>query len=91
MGHPYRWDTNHTIAVTGTSAATSAVGAQTNALRLSSPVACYVAVGSTVATSTAPYLPANQPEYVVCSPGQTVAAISIGTSTGTMSVTELTR
>lgn len=87
----YRWSTNLNIAVSAASAAAGPVGAQTYAVRLASPVSCYVAVGSTAATSTAVYLPANEPAFAVLTPGQYVSAISIGTSTGTMSVTELTK
>lgn len=91
----YTWVTNQTIAVTGTSAAIgTALGSQTRAVRLCSPVAAFV-FSPTMGTSTAVtstsgvYLPANTPEIISAGAGGFISAISLGTSTGTMTVTEL--
>lgn len=91
----YSWVINQSIAVTGTTAShANALNAQTKAVRLCSPVACFVTTPSmgtsTAATSSASvYLPANQPEIISAGGGGYIAAISLGTSTGTMTVTEL--
>jgi hypothetical protein len=73
------------------SAASSAFGSQTFAIRVSCTVACRIIVGdgTPTALATSAYLPANVIEYIRVSPGQKIAAIQ-ETGAGKLSVTELT-
>lgn len=83
---------NVTIATTSTSVVSSAFGAQTYRVRISAPIACYVKIVDSTATTsdaTEAYWPANNPEYLTVTPGQRVAVFST-TSTGVVSVYETT-
>ena len=82
--------TTHKLAFTSSSAATSAVGAQTYYVRLITNVACWVTIGkSPTATNTDIYLPAATIEIFKIKPGEKVAAIE-DTGGGNLNVTELT-
>jgi hypothetical protein len=65
------------VAVSGSSAQSSAFGAETKMIRLCADVACYIAGGAdpTAAAGSTHYLPANSTEYFRVSPGDKVAVI----------------
>lgn len=94
----YAPTTNHVLAFTGTSAATTTgFGTDTLRARFVCSAACFVALeisGVTpVATSTGAtsyYLPANVPETFVVSPGMKAAAIQ-ASSAGVLYITELSK
>lgn len=87
---------NVVIATTSTAVASAAFGAQTYQIRVAAPAACYVLVAQPLtasttdatASTTSPYLPANQPEYFTVTPGQKLSAFSA--TTQTISVVEIT-
>jgi hypothetical protein len=88
----FRPDTTQSVAVSASSAATSAgIGAQSYAIRLFSTTDCFVKLGpaGTTATTSDMLFPANHVEYFRATPGQYVAAIQL-TANGTLYVTELT-
>lgn len=85
--------TEHTaIAISGSSQASTAFGAQTYAVRVCCTGACHYLVSHNGASATAnsAYLPANTPEIVACSPGDKVAVIRDAAATGNFTVTEMT-
>ncbi len=77
------------VALTSTSAASTAFGTQTYSVLLVATVACNVRIGdgTPVAVVTDTLLPANFPMVFVCNPGQKVAGVTA--SSATLSVTEL--
>jgi hypothetical protein len=80
MGHKepsiFRPDASQNVTFTGSSAQSSAFGSQIFAIRLCATAPCRVALGSNPsATNTDIYLPANQPEYFACRPGEKVAVM----------------
>jgi hypothetical protein len=86
------------VAFTGSSAqATNPFGAQTYQVRIAADAACFVKVGNgaVIATATDVYLPANTIDYLMVSPGQSIAAIRAATdglvtaTSGTLNVVEL--
>src|SRR5262245_47197169 len=85
---------NTNFTLTTASQATSAVGAQTYQVRVSTNSAvatCYVKVGDGTPTATTAgdaVMGANQVDYFTCSPGQKVAVIG-GTAAGIVSVSEM--
>jgi hypothetical protein len=85
---------NVTCATSTVSAASSAFGTQTYAIRVVSPSACFFRIGDPALTPTAvvtdAYLPPNWETFVLVTPGQKIGVI---TSTGTplVSVVELTQ
>jgi hypothetical protein len=78
------------ISTSTTSAASTALGSQTDQVLLVADVATRVRIsdGTPTAVATDTLLPANTPMIFICTPGQKVAAI-LGTGTGNLSVTEL--
>ena len=78
------------ISTSVTSAASTALGSQTDQVLLVADVATRVRIsdGTPTAVTTDTLLPANTPMIFICTPGQKVAAI-LGTGTGNLSVTEL--
>jgi hypothetical protein len=76
---------------------TNPIGAQTYQVRLVANAACHYKIGNgTLAATTGdPFLPASAIEYVMISPGQSIAAIEAATNglvtatAGTLFVTEL--
>jgi hypothetical protein len=78
-----------TVAVTSTSAASTAFGAQTYQVLLIATALCQIRIsdGTPTAVTTDTYLPANFPMVFTCTPGQKVAAVTA--SSATLSVTEL--
>lgn len=83
------------VAIGAASAASSAFGAQTYYLRLcftgTVGQACHYLIsdGTPTALSTSTLLPSNWVEYVKCNPGQKIAVIQDGTTTGNLNVTEI--
>jgi len=78
---------SQSVAISGSSAQSGALGANTVAAMLCATVACFVAVGAspTAALNTSLFLPANVPVFVGVQGGFKVAVI--GTS-GTLYITE---
>ena len=90
-----RANTIQTIAYTGTSVgATNAFGGFTTHVRLVSNSDCAYKIGTGAQTAasdnTSLFLPAKWVEYVTVGPGQSIAAIGSGNTSGTMWVVELT-
>src|SRR5262245_27932230 len=89
-----RLGTNTNFTLTTASQSTSAVGAQTYQVRVSTNSAvatCYVKVGDgspSATTANDAVIGANQIDYFACTPGQKVAVIG-GTAAGIVSVTEM--
>ena len=77
------------VAIGGSSAQSSAVGANTTAVLVCSTVACFVAVGAnpTAVANTSMYLPANTPLFVGLAGGQKVAVIQ-ASGAGSLYITE---
>ncbi len=84
-------------AAGGASANSAAFGTETYAIRVTcagaitatAGVRIVVGDGTPSATSTSELLPVNWVEYIICSPGQKIAALSNDTITSILSVTEL--
>jgi hypothetical protein len=89
--HSSRNGVVQTIQDTGnnTSVATSNFGTETFQIRIASPKAGYYRVDASAAVVGDSYLPAAWVEYVKVTPGQNLAWISTSTSTGTITITEL--
>jgi hypothetical protein len=88
-----RHSTSQNVAVGAASATvTNAFGSQTYCVRISTTGACHFriveAAGGT-ALATDPLLPTNWVDYITVSPGQKIAVIQDGTSTGNLNVTEM--
>jgi hypothetical protein len=87
--------TTQIVSYDGTTAITSAFGAQTYQIRVVATTACnyhiYDSTGSATASNTTDaYLPAALIEYVTVSPGQKISAIKAsGGTAGVLTVTEL--
>jgi hypothetical protein len=72
---------------------TTPFGSQTRQVRIASTLAIWATIDSTAvvtANSASIFVPANVPEYFGCSPGQVLNFISTSTSTGYISLTEMT-
>ena len=63
------------VTVGAASAASAAFGAQTFQIRIAATTACHIKVGdgTPIALATEALLPANQVEYLSCTPGQKIA------------------
>ena len=77
------------VAYTASAGTSSAVGANTNAVRIVCTTAAYISFGTTATTSDI-YVPANVPENFSITPGTTVSAIQVA-SGGNLHVAELTQ
>src|SRR6516162_166421 len=88
--HASRLGTVQSINYTGNQSAqtTNAFGANTQQVRICSPIAGYYRVDASNAVVGDSLLPANWVEYVSCNGGQTLSWISTSTSTGTLTITE---
>ena len=85
----YRLGAAQTVAVGATSAASTAFGAGTFAIRVASTSACRIVInGNPTAAATDAYLPANWVSELTVSPGEKIAVIQ-DTAAGSLSVTEL--
>jgi hypothetical protein len=78
------------VTIGAASAASTAFGAQTYQIRVAATIGCRIKVGdgTPTAAATDAYLPANQAEYLSCTPGQKIAVIQ-ETTGGKLSVTEI--
>lgn len=78
------------VAVSGTSAQSTAITANAGYVRLFSTTLCHIRMGSnpTATTSNMP-LGANVPEYFVCPSGSKIAVIQ-NSASGTLYITEVT-
>ena len=93
IGPPLRPGTTQIKAIPQDTSAiiTTAFGSSTHIVRLSVDYPCHIAFAA-AATLSDMYLPADEPEYFICSPGQKVAAITIsGGTAAILNVTEMTR
>lgn len=78
-------------AAVNASQTTTPLGWQTRQVRIASNLAIWVTVGLTTATANSDtYLPANWVDYFTVTPGQFVSFCSTSTSTGWISLTEMT-
>jgi hypothetical protein len=85
------------IAFDGSVAAINTFSSETYQLRLVADSACCFRIGNGAQTATTadPFLPANTIEYVIVSPGQSIAAVKAATNglvtatAGTLWVTEM--
>jgi hypothetical protein len=93
-------DFSHLIAGTGKNVAIGAasvqsavVGTQTFAVRVASTGACHIEIGpNPTATATSALIPANVAgEYFKVSPGDKVAVIQDGASTGNLNIVEMSK
>jgi hypothetical protein len=80
-----RLDKTQAIPFTATPASSAAISSQIYKLRLVSTTACFFTIGA----ATAVYLPANLPEYVICTPGQLITGIVQATAAGTLYISEI--
>ncbi len=90
--HSSRLGAAQLVAVGAASAASTAFGSQTRQIRVSTTGACHFRVGqpsATTAVATDPLLPVNWVEYVTVTPGQVIAVIQEGASTGNLSIAEV--
>lgn len=81
------------IAISAASQKFTPVGAQTYAVRISSTGNCHwvlISGVNTAATANSAYLAAGQVEYVAVAPGDVIAVIRDGATTGNCTLTELT-
>jgi hypothetical protein len=94
-----RLGTTQTVAYTGSSAGISnPFGGQTRRIRVVANSACHVRIGDGAQTATIadPYLPSGWVDYLVVTPGQSLAVIRAATdglvtaTSGTLNVTEMT-
>ncbi len=93
ISNVFRLGTNHTLAVTDASGATatSAFGAQTQTVMVTTTAACFVAFDpDRPATTSSTYIAAATP-YLFRVGGSTRCSAITGTGTATVYVTELTR
>jgi len=93
ISNVFRLGTNHTLAVTDASGATatSAFGAQTQTVMVTTTAACFVAFDpDRPATTSSTYIAAGTPYLFRIKGGSMCSAIT-GTGTATCYITELTR
>lgn len=87
----FKFGATQNVAIGAASVASAAFGSQTYAIQICAiGGACHFAVGnSPTATGTSTYLPIGWPLQIMVAPGQQIAVIQDATSTGNLSVTEL--
>jgi hypothetical protein len=69
--------TSQTVAISGTSAQSSAFGSQTRAIRVHTDAICSILVGANpTATTSNARMAADQTEYFSVQPGEKIAVIS---------------
>lgn len=88
MNYGLRPVTTSKVAMSGTSAQSSAIGANIQYVRLVADAACHYNIGvNPTATTSTVYLPANEIETIKISEGEKVAGIC---ASGNLYVTSLT-
>lgn len=88
MNYGLRPVTTSKVAMSGTSAQSSAIGANIQYVRLVADAACHYNIGvNPTATTSTIYLPANEIEIIKISEGEKVAGIC---ASGNLYVTSLT-
>jgi RNA:NAD 2'-phosphotransferase (TPT1/KptA family) len=88
MNYGLRPVTTSKVAMSGTSAQSSAIGANIQYVRLVADAACHYNIGvNPTATTSTVYLPANEIEIIKISEGEKVAGIC---ASGKLYVTSLT-
>ena len=93
ISNVFRLGTNHTLSATTSSGATatSAFGAQTQTVMVTTTAACFVAFDpDRPATTSSTYIAAGTPYFIRVQSESMCSAIT-GTSTATVYITELTR
>ena len=93
ISNVFRLGTNHTLTVTDASGATatSAFGAQTQTVMVTTTAACFVAFDpSRPATTSSTYIAAGTP-YLFRVDGGNMGSAITGSSTATVYITELSR
>ncbi len=90
--HSSRLGAAQIVAVGAASAASTTFGSQTRQIRIATTGACHFRIGqpsATTAVATDPLLPTGVVDYVTVGPGQVLAVIQDGASTGNISITEI--
>ena len=88
---PYKVIGTSVVAISGSSAASSAFASQTTIVRVVSTTDCFIRFDANpTATSSHMYLPAGVVEYFRVTPGHKVAGIQ-RSAAGNLYVTEMTR
>ena len=93
ISNVFRLGTNHTLSATTSSGATatSAFGAQTQTVMVTTTAACFVAFDpDRPATTSSTYIAAGTPYFIRVQSGGMGSAIT-GTGTASVYITELTR
>jgi len=93
ISNVFRLGTNHTLTVTDASGATatSAFGAQTQTVMVTTTAACFVAFDpDRPATTSSTYIAAGTP-YLFCIKGGSRCSAITGSGTATCYITEMTR
>ena len=93
ISNVFRLGTNHTLSATTTSGstATSAFGAQTQTVMVTTTAACFVAFDpDRPATTSSTYIAAGTPYFIRVQSESMCSAIT-GTGTASVYITELTR
>ena len=93
ISNVFRLGTNHTLSATTSSGATatSAFGAQTQTVMVTTTAACFVAFDpNRPATTSSTYIAAGTPYFIRVQSGGMGSAIT-GTGTASVYITELTR
>lgn len=94
---PFRLGPAQVVAIGAASAKSTAFSSETYAIRVVADGKCHIRVGTDsvpgplAAVATDALVSANsQPEYIRVAPGEKLAVIQDGASTGNVSITELT-
>jgi hypothetical protein len=84
--------TGQNLTIGAASVASTAVGSQTYAIRVTATGNCHISIGQApTATATNALIKATDvPEIIACSPGDKVAVIQDAASTGTLNIIEMT-
>lgn len=78
--------TTYKVAISGTAASVTAVGAGVNVVRIVADADCFYSLGGTATTSSV-FLPFGTIEFISVRPGDVLSVISSGT--GSVFVTEM--
>lgn len=89
--HSSRLGAAQNVAIGAASAASSAFGSQTRQIRVATTGACHFRVGdgTPTAVATDSLLPTGVVDYITVGPGQKLAVIQDGASTGNINITEM--
>lgn len=87
----YRLGVHRVVAFTATAANSTDFTSKGGTIRVVATQPCHIAIGvGAVATTSSPYLPANEVEYFIMSEGERISAIQVSAA-GNLHVTEVTK